>query len=98
MTWKGLWLGEPHLAPDVAGKWLFKTKIGIRVLFLQAKGCFSRSHTWFVYIQFLITISSPFTPWSKKKTDNLGTQSKSLNMTELESSDCLRPIVQSSVD
>ncbi len=32
---------------------------------LQAKGCFSRSHTWFVYIQFLITISSPFTPWSK---------------------------------
>ncbi len=33
--------------------------------FLQALGCFSRSHTWLVYIQFLITISSPFTPWSK---------------------------------
>ncbi len=66
MTWKGLWLGEPetdpNLAPHVAGKWLFKTKIGIRVPFLQAKGCFSKSHTWFVYIQFLITISSPFTP------------------------------------
>ncbi len=31
--WKGLCLGEPqaytNLAPDVAGKWLFKTKIGI---------------------------------------------------------------------
>ncbi len=30
---KGLWLGEPqadlNLAPDVTGKWLFKTKIGI---------------------------------------------------------------------
>ncbi len=67
--WKGLWLGEPqadqNLAPDVAGKWLFKTKIGIRVPFLQEKGCFSKSHIWFVYIQFLITVSSPFTPWSK---------------------------------
>ncbi len=30
-----------------------------------SKGCFSRSHTWFVYIQFLITISSPWFPWSK---------------------------------
>ncbi len=38
------------------------------------KGCFPRSHTWFVYIHycsiklhvFLITISSPWTPWSKK--------------------------------
>ncbi len=33
MMWKGLWLGEPqadqNLAPDVAGKWLVKTKIGI---------------------------------------------------------------------
>ncbi len=28
------------------------------------------SHTWFVYIQFLITISSPFTPWSKIRTQN----------------------------
>ncbi len=36
-----------------------------KVPFLQAKGCFSRSHTWIVFIQFLITISSPFTPWSK---------------------------------
>ncbi len=27
-------------------------------------GC--RRHTWFVYIQFFITISSPFTPWSKQ--------------------------------
>ncbi len=36
-----------------------------KVPFLQAKGCFLRSHTWFVHIQFLITISSPFTPWSK---------------------------------
>ncbi len=35
-----------------------------KVPFLQAKGCFSRNHTWCVYIQFLITISSPFTPWS----------------------------------
>ncbi len=35
--------------------------------FLQAKGCFSRSHTWFVYIRFLTTICSPFTPWSKGK-------------------------------
>ncbi len=59
---------DPNLAPDVAGKWLFKTKIGIRVPFFQAKGYFSRSHTWFVYIQFLITISSPFTPWSKVVT------------------------------
>ncbi len=54
---------DPNLAPDVAGKWLFKTKIGIRVPFLQAKGCFLRSHIWFVYIQFLITLSSPFNPW-----------------------------------
>ncbi len=72
MMWKGLWLSEPqadpNLAPDVAEKWLFKTKIEIRVPFLQAKGCFSRSHTWFVYIQFLVTISSPFTPWSKCHT------------------------------
>ncbi len=30
-----------------------------------SKGCFSRSHIWFVYIQFLIPISSPWTPWSK---------------------------------
>ncbi len=33
MTWKGFCLGEPqagpNVAPDVAGKWLFKTKIGI---------------------------------------------------------------------
>ncbi len=36
-----------------------------KVPFLLAKGYFSRSHTWFVYIQFLITISSPFIPWSK---------------------------------
>ncbi len=57
-----MWLGEPqadsNLAPDVAGKWLFKTRIGIRVPFLQAIGCFLRSHTWFVYIQFLITIKT----------------------------------------
>ncbi len=30
-----------------------------------SKGCFSASHAQFVYIQFLITISSPWTPWSK---------------------------------
>ncbi len=33
MMWKGLWLSEPqadpNLAPDVAEKRLFKTKIGI---------------------------------------------------------------------
>ncbi len=30
-----------------------------------SKGCFSRSPTCFVYIQILITISSPWTRWSK---------------------------------
>ncbi len=30
-----------------------------------SKNCLSRSHPWFVYIQFLITISSPWTKWSK---------------------------------
>ncbi len=33
-----------------------------------SKGCFPRSYTWFVYIQFLITISSPWNPWSKIST------------------------------
>ncbi len=33
-----------------------------------SKGCFSRSHTWSVYVQFFITISSPWTPWSKGLT------------------------------
>ncbi len=31
------------------------------------KGCFSGSQTWFVYIQFLFTISSPWTPWLKAR-------------------------------
>ncbi len=67
MMWKGLWLGEPetdpNLAPDVAGKWLFKTKGAV----FAGERLFLRSHVWFVYIQFLITISSPFIPWSKDK-------------------------------
>ncbi len=40
--WKGLWLGEPqadpNLGPDVVGKWLFKTKIGI--IFKDFEKCF----------------------------------------------------------
>ncbi len=39
------------------------------------KGCFSRSHIWFVYIRFLITISSPSTLWSKKPSNNVTTVS-----------------------
>ncbi len=31
-----------------------------------SNGYFSRRHTWFVYIQFLNTISSPWTPRSKE--------------------------------
>ncbi len=31
----------------------------------ESKGSFLRSRTWFVYIQFLIIINSPWTPWSK---------------------------------
>ncbi len=34
-----------------------------------SKGCFSRSHTWFVYIRLLITISSPWAPCSKCETN-----------------------------
>ncbi len=34
-----------------------------------SKCCFSKSRSWFVYIQFLITISSPWTPWSKVSID-----------------------------
>ncbi len=35
-----------------------------------SKGCFSRSHAGFVLIQFLFTISSPWTPWSKLQIIN----------------------------
>ncbi len=53
-----------------------------KVPFLQAKGCFSRNHSWFVYIQFLITISSPFTPWSKTVVyTNFFSESSKINET-----------------